>query len=164
MLTQDQFTRQISLQVKQSITEELDLFHQAFRQEQAQILRDAMKEVLPELEQRIIKNISTKLEAGKETAPPEPDTSSGSGHSSDESIWPLPVISPQMYRPFISIPEVFYEEPNIPDRKQTSRALIKPIEGKKRKRRIPFEHDFYSASKGSHSVSYNVFILCLYMF
>lgn len=73
MLTQDQFTHRISLQVKQSITEELNLF----RQEQAQILRDAMKEVLPEMEQRIIENISTKPEAGEETAPPEPDSRSG---------------------------------------------------------------------------------------
>lgn len=156
MLTQDQFTRQISLQVKQTITEELDLF----RQEQAHILRDAMKDVLPEMEQRIIKNISTKLEAGKETAPPEPDTLSGSGQSSDESKLQ---VRRSMYMPISS--EFFYEEPFIPDRKQTSRAFtIKPIEGKKRRRRIPFEHDFYSASKGSHSVSYYVFILCLYMF
>lgn len=76
MLTQDQFTHQIS-QMKQSITEELNLFHQAFRQEQAQILRDAMKEVLPEMEQRIFENISSKLDASKEITTPESDSESG---------------------------------------------------------------------------------------
>lgn len=111
MLTQDQFTRQISLQVKQSITEELDIFHQAFRQEQGQILRDAIKEVLPDMEQRIIENISTKLETGKETAQPEPDTSSGSGQSSDESKLQ---VRPRTFVPKSS--KFFYEDPNIPDK------------------------------------------------
>lgn len=78
MLTQDQFTHQIS-QMKQSITEELNLFHQAFRQEQAQILRDAIKEVLPEMELRIFENISSKLDASKEITTPD-------GHQHDLSI------------------------------------------------------------------------------
>uniref|UniRef100_A0A8W8IFL5 VWFA domain-containing protein n=1 Tax=Magallana gigas TaxID=29159 RepID=A0A8W8IFL5_MAGGI len=148
MLTQDQFTRQISLQVKQSITEELDIFHQAFRQEQGQILRDAIKEVLPDMEQRIIENISTKLETGKETAQPEPDTSSGSGQSSDESKLQ---VRPRTFVPKSS--KFFYEDPNIPDKKQTTGVLpIKPFEGKRRRRK-GFNHYLSTASKGSLSES-----------
>lgn len=151
-MSQDQFTRQISVQVKQSITEELDLFRQAFHQEQAQILRNAMKEVLPEMEQRIVENI---LDAGKETTPPESESDSGSGKVSPDFPIQIPQRRLQMQipqrrflgysgqvsdewrllRPSIKLsvfPEKFYKEPDIPGRKQTPGVLpIKPSEGKK---------------------------------
>lgn len=130
MLTQDQFTHRISLQVKQSITEELNLF----RQEQAQILRDAMKEVLPEMEQRIIENISTKPEAGEETAPPEPDSRSGK----QSTGFPIQM-SPRRTPPSYQIPTFphamtlhAFEEPDTVSKKQTTGFLpIKPNGGKK---------------------------------
>lgn len=141
IMTQEQFTRQISLQVNQSITEKLDLF----RQEQAQILRDAMKEVLPEMVQRVIENIPTKPEAGKEITTPESD--SGSSKQS----------------PGFPICKVEHEEPATVGRKQTPGFLpIKPSVGKKlytKKshggswKQTPDLAICSSWSEGSHSVS-----------
>lgn len=191
IMSQDQFTRQISVQVKQSITEELDLFRQAFHQEQAQVLRNAMKEVLPEMEQRIVENISAKLDAGKETAPPESKSDSGSGKVSPD----FPIQIPQRRLPmqipqrrflgysgqvsdesrllrrsigFSVFPEKFYEEPDIPGRKQTPGVLpIKPSEGKKlytKKSRggsLKQTPDLAICSSSSDSVSCKVFIVSI---
>lgn len=140
-MTQDQFTRQISLQVKQSITEELDLF----RQEQAKILCDALKEVLPEMEEIIVQNIFSKLDAGEETKTPESD--SGSGKLSPD--FPLQIPQPRtMQIPQTSIitcsgqvsdaPRLLRAQkykvsmcPDIPYRKQITGVLpIMPSEGK----------------------------------
>lgn len=163
IMTQDQFTRQISLQVKQSITEELELF----RQEQAQILRDAMKEVLPEMELRIIENISTKLDASKETTTPESD--SGSGKQSPgfprqmSPRWtPHDLHVAYTFSDAIKLHDI--EEPDTVGRKQTTGFLpIKPSVGKKlytKKshgdswKQTPDLAICSSWSEGSHSVSY----------
>lgn len=150
IMTQEQFTRQISLQVNQSITEKLDLF----RQEQAQILRDAMKEVLPEMVQRVIENIPTKPEAGKEITTPESD--SGSSKQS-------PGIPIQRWSLPSRTCKVEHEEPTTVGRKQTPGFLpIKPSVGKKlytKKshggswKQTPDLAICSSWSEGSHSVS-----------
>lgn len=151
MLTQDQFTHQIS-QMKQSITEELNLFHQAFRQEQAQILRDAMKEVLPEMEQRIIENISSKLDASKEITTPESDSESGK-QSPGFSKQMSPRWTPT--RPFYHATE-FYDT----ECEQTTGFFpIKPSVGKKLYTKMSHGGSWKqtpdsSSSEGSHLVSY----------
>lgn len=147
MLTQDQFTRQISLQVKQTITEELDLF----RQEQAQILRDAMKEVLPEMEQRIFENISSKLDASKEITTPESDSESGKQS---------PGFSKQM-SPRWTPTRPFYHATEFSDtecEQTTGFFPIKPSVGKKLYTKMSHGGSWKqtpdsSSSKGSHLVS-----------
>lgn len=150
MLTQDQFTHQIS-QMKQSITEELNLFHQAFRQEQAQILRDAMKEVLPEMEQRIIENISSKLDASKEITTPESDSESGKQS---------PGFSKQM-SPRWTPTRPFYHATECSDtelEQTTGFFPIKPSVGKKLYTKMSpggsWKTPDSSSSEGSHLVSY----------
>lgn len=154
-MTQEQFTRQISLQVNQSITEKLDLF----RQEQAQILRDAMKEVLPEMVQRVIENIPTKPEAGKEITTPESDSESGK-----QSPGFLKQMSP--WTPLLSTIEFPGAMPATVGRKQTPGFLpIKPSVGNTQlytkkshggswKQTPDFQVICSSWSEGSHSVSY----------
>lgn len=155
MLTQDQFTHQIS-QMKQSITEELNLFHQAFRQEQAQILRDAMKEVLPEMEQRIFENISSKLDASKEITTPESDSESGKQS---------PGFSKQM-SPRWTPTRPFYHATEFSDtecEQTTGFFPIKPSVGKKLYTKMSHGGSWKqtpdlaissSSSEGSHLVSY----------
>ncbi|XP_061168953.1 uncharacterized protein LOC133178222 [Saccostrea echinata] len=58
IMTQEQLTRQIGAQVQQCVTEELD----QFRQRQVQVLRDAIAELLPGLQQRLYENVVTKLQ------------------------------------------------------------------------------------------------------
>lgn len=168
MLTKGQFTHQIS-QMKQSITEELNLFHQAFRQEQAQILRDAMKEVLPEMEQRIIENISSKLDASKEITTPESDSESGKqspGFSKQMSPRWTPT---QPFYHTTELPDSVFmlgEEPATVGRKQTTGFFpIKPSVGKKLYTKMSHGGSWkqtqdlaISSSEGSHLVSYYVFI------
>lgn len=60
-MIQDQFTRQVRLLVKQSVTEELDFF----RQELDQFFNNVTRVLLPEIEDRIIQTVSTELNAGR---------------------------------------------------------------------------------------------------
>ncbi|XP_062619497.1 uncharacterized protein LOC134281054 [Saccostrea cucullata] len=69
IMTQEQLARQIGAQVQQCVTEELD----QFRQRQILVLRDAIAELLPELQQRLYESVASKLQSegiSSQAAPP----------------------------------------------------------------------------------------------